>query len=155
MKFVQKDPVNNMRAFFPLASMSFKCIYLKSMITDKIYTEMSLQGNLSFYECPHTCLIDIAWVCLYKHNLFILIYISRRMKFIHTPDNTHGHACTYFILLRFTHICIFQHCRNKDIYYHYHLRTHCGRLTHTCQESNLAFIMIMTCHLIGTESFFK
>ena len=60
MKFVQKDPVNNMRAFFPLASMSFKCIYLKSMITDKIYIEMSLQGNLSFYECPHTCLIDIA-----------------------------------------------------------------------------------------------
>ena len=34
------------------------------------------------------------------------------------------------------HICIFQQWRNKDIYYHYHLRTHCGRLTHTCVRNS-------------------
>ena len=63
---------------------------------------------------------------------------------------------TCFILLRFTHICIFQHWRNKDIYYHYHLRTHCDRLTHAymCQESNLAFVMIMApCHFLNKWRF--
>ena len=101
MKFVHKDPMNNMPAFVQLALMSIKCIFFKSMITNKIYTEMSLQGNLSFYECPHTCLIDITWVCIYKYNLFILINILRRRKFIHTPDNTHRAWMHLFYIFAF------------------------------------------------------
>ena len=39
---------------------------------------MSLQGNLPFYECPHTYRIDITSMYVNKHSLFILIYILRR-----------------------------------------------------------------------------
>ena len=41
------------------------------MIMNTISTEMSLQGNLPFYECPHTCLIDIT--SMYIQILFIYI----------------------------------------------------------------------------------
>ena len=95
------------------------------MIANKISTEMSLQRNLPFYECPHTCRIDITSMYINKHNLFILIYILRRRNLY-----THLTMPPCFISLRYTHICIFQHWRNRDIYYHYHLRTHWGRLTH-------------------------
>ena len=50
----------------------------------------------------HTLALLISWVCIYEHNLFILIYILRRRKFIHTPDNAHlfyiiaFHAYLYF-----------------------------------------------------------
>ena len=78
---------------------------------------------------------------VFKHNLFILIYILRRRKFIHLT------MPTCFILLRFTHICIFQHWRNKDSHYHYHLRVHCGRLTHTCVR-NLTWNSLWWWHIV-------
>ena len=53
LKFVHKDPMNNMPEFVQLTSMSFKCVFFRFMITNKISTEMSLQGNLPFYECTH------------------------------------------------------------------------------------------------------
>ena len=39
---------------------------------------MSLQGNLPFYECPHTCRIDITSINKHSLYIYILIYILRR-----------------------------------------------------------------------------
>ena len=72
------------------------------MITNKISIEMSLQGNLPFYEYPHTCRIDITSMYINKHSLFILIYILRRRNLY-----THLTMPPCFISLHFTHICIF------------------------------------------------
>ena len=100
LKFVHKDPMNNMPVFLQLASMGFKCIFFfQLMITNKISTEMSLQGNLPFYECPHTLALSISWLYIQTQftyqsinqqftyqsinrlvdwlNLIILIYIFR------------------------------------------------------------------------------
>ena len=52
----------------------------------------------------HTLALLISRVCIYKHNSFILIYILRRRKSIHTPDNAdlfyiiefHAYACVLF-----------------------------------------------------------
>ena len=71
LKFVHKDPS------CPARLDEFLMYFLKFMITNKISTEMPLQGNLAFYECPHsvTLSLSISRVCIYKHSLFILIYI--------------------------------------------------------------------------------
>ena len=75
LKFVHKDPMNNMPAFVQLTSMSFKCIFL-FMIINKISTEMSLQGNIPFYECPHTCLIDIMSVYIQTQLIYIDLHFT-------------------------------------------------------------------------------
>ena len=61
--------------------------FFKSIITNKISTEIALQGNLPF----PTHLPDWynKYVPIYKHNLIISINILRRRKFIHMPDKAH------------------------------------------------------------------
>ena len=114
---------------------------------------MPLQGNLPFYECPHS--VTLAWlisrVCIYKHNLFILIYILRSMKFIHTPDNAH-----LFYIIVFHVYLYFQHWRNKDIFLSLSSTNSLRPVdAYMCQESNMAFVMIIACRLIGAEPFFN
>ena len=76
----------------------------------------------------HTLALLISWVCRYTNTINLYRYIFYAEGSLYR--GVHLSMPTCFILLHFTHICIFQHWRNKDNYYHYHLRlTHCGRLT--------------------------
>ena len=152
--------MNNMPAFVQIASMSFKCIFFfKFMITNKIYTEMPLQGSLPLYECPHsvTLALLISRVCMYIIYIYIYtntIYIDLHFtyrKFIHTPDNAHlfyiivFHAYLYFSALTKIKIFLSLSSTNSlqpvDAY--------------MCQKSNLEFVKIIACRLIGAEPFFK
>ena len=65
---------------------------------------------------------------------------------------------TCFILLYLTHICIFQHWRNnvRDIFLSLSSTNSLRPVdAYMCQESNLAFVMMMACRLIGVEPFFN
>ena len=126
LKFV---PMNNMPAFVQFVLMSFKCIFFsKFMITQKISPEMSLQGKLPFYECTYTCLINIT--SMYPNTIYL--YCSRPTFYAEGSLYIHLIMPTCFMLLCFTHVCILQNWRSKDIYFHYQLRTYCDLLTHTC-----------------------
>ena len=71
---------------------------------------MPLQGSLPFYECPNSVRLALLisrvykyiYIYVYKHNLFILIYILRRRKFIHIPDNAH----LFYIIVFHAHLAI-------------------------------------------------
>ena len=108
--------MNNMPAFFQLASMSFKCICF-----NKISTEMSLQGKLPFFNARHTCLIDITSMYIQTQFIYIDLHFTKKEVYTYTWQ-------CLLVLYYCVYICIFQHWRNKNIYHHYHL---CGRLTHT------------------------
>ena len=62
---------------------------------------MSFNETCHFMDA-HTRPLLILRVCIYKHNLFISLYILRKRKFIHTPDNAQliyiiaFHAYLYF-----------------------------------------------------------
>ena len=130
LEFVHKDPMNNMPAFVQLASMSFKYIFFKFMITNKISPEMSLQGNLPFFFFFFFFFFTILWYHEHVYTNTVYSYLST----FYVAGSLYIHLImpTCFILLRFTPIDIWQHWRNKDSYHHYHLWTHCGWLTHTC-----------------------
>ena len=72
------------------------------MVTNEISTEISLQGNVPFFLMPDTIALLISRVCIYKRYLFILIYILRRGKFKHTPDNAHLFYIIAFISVFFS-----------------------------------------------------
>ena len=92
----------------------------------------------------HTLALLISRVCVCKHISFFLYWST---FYVEGSLYIHLTMSTCFILLRFTHICIFQHWRNKYIYYQYHLRTHCGRLTHTCVR-NLTWHSLWWWHVV-------
>ena len=113
---------------------------------------MSLQGNLPFYEWSHTCRIDIASMYrIYTNTIYLYwsTFSEEGSLYIHLT------MPTCFILLRFTHICIFQHWVDKAGCLISLSSTNSLRPVeaYICEESNLAFVMIMACCLIGAESF--
>ena len=85
----------------------------------------------------------ISWVCIYKHDLFVPIYILRKRKSIHTPDNAHlfKYPCVsrIFIFFSIDEIKIFFIIIIYDL----------TAAAYMCQESNLTFVKIMACRLIG------
>ena len=100
---------------------------------------MSLQGNLPFYECPHTCRIDITSMYINKHNLFILIYILRRRN-LHThltePRVSYHCVSRTSVFFNIDEIKIFIIIILNELI--------AGTIdAYMCQESNLAFVMIM------------
>ena len=101
-------------------------VFLWFMITNKISTEISLQGNLLFYECPHTCLNDVTSMYVYKHNLFISIYILR------IEGSVYIHILLHFI--------IFQQYRKKYLLSLSSMNSLRSVDAYMCQESNLAFV---------------
>ena len=53
------------------------------MITNKISTEMLLQENISFYECLHTCLIDITSMPIQTQFIYIDLHFTKKEVYIH------------------------------------------------------------------------
>ena len=145
--------MNNMPAYVQLASMSFKYIFFKSMITNKIYTEMPYCKEIYHFMNAHTVSHLPYWYHEYVYRNTIYSYWST--FYVEGSLNIHLTMPTCFILLYFTHICIFQYWRNKYIFLSLSSTNSLRPVdAYMCQESNLAFVMIMACRLIGAGPFF-
>ena len=137
--------MNNMPSFVQLASGSFKCFFFFFHLSLQIRFPLKCHcKEIYHFMNAHTlqsCLIDI--MSMYKHDLFVPIYILRKRKCIHTPDNAHlfKYPCVsrIFIFFSIDEIKIFFIIIIYDL----------TAAAYMCQESNLAFVKIMACRLIG------
>ena len=62
---------------------SFKCFFFKLWLQIRFPLKCHCKEIYHFMNA-HILAFLISWVCIYKYDLFISIYILRRKKFIHT-----------------------------------------------------------------------
>ena len=146
LKFVRKDPMNNMPAFVQLTLMSFKYNFL-IYCHKKISTEMSLQGNLPFLWMPthlpywyqeyvYTNTIYLYWSTFYVEGS-LYIHLAMSTCFIFSVFFSIDEIKIFIIIIIYELIAA-------------------GWRMHTSarQESILAFVMIMApCHFLNKWRF--
>ena len=120
--------------------------FLKFVITNNISIEMSFNEIYNLMNA-HTLPLLISRVCIYKHNLFISIYILRRKKFMHTPN------VELFYIIAFHAYLYFSAVTNLRLLSSSSMNSLQPVDAYMCQESSLAFVKIMDCRLISAESF--
>ena len=80
------------------------------------------------------------WYHEYTNTIYIDLHFTQKEVYTNTQQ------CP-FVLLCSMDICIFKQWQNKDIYYHFQLGTHCGRLTYTYVR-NLTWHSLRLWHVV-------